>query len=97
MTDVLNVSVTASAVSEASSRGAALLALEAIDAIPDIASLEAPTGHTYHPDRSRAKVYRRAAARQGQLYDVLIGSEPLPANRALPEKKRRRPAAAAVP
>jgi gluconokinase len=72
MTNVLNVMVTASAVPEASSRGAAVLALEGIGAISDIAHLEAPRGQAYHPERSRAQIYRRAAARQMSLYDELI-------------------------
>ena len=75
MADVLNVPVTASAASEASSRGAALLALEAIGAIPNIDAIVAPVGSTFTPDAARSRKYRRAAERQYALYDQLIGPD----------------------
>jgi gluconokinase len=72
MADVLGHPVTASAVAEGSSRGAALLALEAIGAIKSIADVPAPLGPTYHPDRRRGAIYAAGAARQQALYEVLI-------------------------
>jgi gluconokinase len=84
MTDVLNVKVVASAVSEASSRGAALLALEGIGAIADIEGIDAPLGQAYHPERLRARTYRHAALRQALLYDELVCGEPLVAAHASP-------------
>jgi gluconokinase len=80
MADVLRAPVTASAVREASSRGAALLALEAIGALRDVAAIEAPVGSTYAPDEARSRAYRRAAKRQYALYDLLVASsgQPLP-------------------
>jgi gluconokinase len=72
MADVLGHPVTASAVAEASSRGAALLALEAIGIIPDIGDVESPTGTVYQPNRAYTKKYAVGFARQQALYKVLI-------------------------
>jgi gluconokinase len=73
MADVLGAPVTASAVYEASSRGAAVLALEAIGAaLP--AAQDAPVGATFMPDAARRRAYRRAAERQYALYDLLVAS-----------------------
>jgi gluconokinase len=72
MADVFDAPVAASEVPEASSRGAALLALEALGVIPDVARLPAPLGRTYAPVPARTAVYRAAALRQRALYDRLI-------------------------
>jgi gluconokinase len=72
MADVLGHPVTASAVAEASSRGAALLALEAIGAIPSIEGVAAPRGTTYRPNRAHTRIYAAASARQHALYELLI-------------------------
>jgi gluconokinase len=72
ITDVLGVPVTASAVPEASSRGAALAALEALGAIASIGAMPAPLGATYQPDQARMLVYRQGAARQRALYEILV-------------------------
>jgi gluconokinase len=75
MADVLATTVTASAAPEASSRGAALLALEAIGAIHDVASVYAPNGRAYQPDKARSRQYRRGAWRQEALYQLLVGRD----------------------
>jgi gluconokinase len=72
MADVLGTKVTASAVPEASSRGAALLALESIGTIPDVGSVEAPLATAYTPVAAATRRYRVAARRQYALYDLLI-------------------------
>ena len=71
MADALGRPVTASAVQEASSRGAALLALEALGG-PSIEEVEAPLGEVYEPDPSRHAVYRKALDRQLELYDAVV-------------------------
>jgi gluconokinase len=74
MTDVLDRPMVTSAVPEASSRGAALLALEAMGALPDLAAAPAPLGEEHRPDASRTRVYRAAMARQQALYQRLFGT-----------------------
>ena len=78
MADALGSTVTASAVPEASSRGAALLALEALGAIPGLSALSVPLGAVYHPKRAHTALYRAEAARQEALYRKLIGPEDSP-------------------
>ncbi|MBI4552499.1 MAG: gluconokinase [Candidatus Latescibacteria bacterium] len=73
MADVLGQPVTASAVPEASSRGAALLALEAAGVLTDLTEAPVPLGMPYAPDPERHERYRAAMERQQRLYDVLIG------------------------
>lgn len=73
MTDVLGEPITASDVSEATSRGAALLALEALGAIPDLFALPAPLGKRFEPSPDRTAIYRAAMERQERIYRRLIG------------------------
>jgi gluconokinase len=72
MADVVGEPMTVSAVPEASSRGAALLALEALGAIRDVTDLAAPLGDVYAPDSRRHAIYRDAMQRQERLYRSLI-------------------------
>lgn len=72
MADVLGVPVTPSTEAEASSRGAALLALEAMGALPSLAAAPAGLGPTVVPDPGRHARYREGLARHRQLYDLLI-------------------------
>jgi gluconokinase len=72
MADVLGVPVRRSAEAEASSRGAALLALEALGILPTLADAPAGFGDTVEPDRERTARYRDGLARHRQLYDALI-------------------------
>ena len=71
--DALGRPLTHSAVPEASARGAALLALEALGALPDIADAPDFLGDTVQPDATRFDVYRQAIARQQALYGRLVG------------------------
>jgi gluconokinase len=73
MSDVLGRTVVASQVSEASSRGAALLALEALGLISDLKALPAEAGRSFQADAARHSVYRAGLARQRRLYDQLVG------------------------
>ena len=54
---------------EATSRGAALLALESLGAIPSVEALPAPTSAIYEPDPAAHEIYRAAIERQRELYD----------------------------
>ena len=69
MADALARPVIASAVDEASLRGAAVAALERLDRrAPD-----APLGRVFEPRGERAEAYRSARERQQRLYEVLRG------------------------
>jgi gluconokinase len=71
MADALGRPITVSAVPETSSRGAALLALEALGG-PKVEEFEAPLGETHEPDPSRHELYREALERQRKLYDAVV-------------------------
>ncbi len=73
MADALGRPVVLSGVREASSRGAALIALEALGG-PEIEESEAPLGETFEPDPARHEVYRAAIERQRRLYDAVLGT-----------------------
>lgn len=73
MADTLGRPVTVSGVTEASSRGAALISLEALGG-QEIEAAEAPLGETYEPDPDRHEHYRTALERQRRLYEVVRGS-----------------------
>lgn len=74
LADVLEQPVTASAVKEASSRGAALLALEFMDALEDLSQVVAPIEKTYQPNLSNSARYREAMNRYQELYDMMMDS-----------------------
>jgi gluconokinase len=71
MADTLGKPVTLSGVKEASSRGAALIALEALGG-PEIEAAEAPLGETFEPDPDRHEIYRKALERQRRLYEAVL-------------------------
>jgi len=68
--DALGVPLAVTAEEEASSRGAALLALAHLG-VP--APPPAPAGRTVAPDAGRHALYRRAIERQGHLYEIVVG------------------------
>ncbi len=72
MADTLGRPVTLSGVKEASSRGAALIALEALGG-PEIEAARAPLGETFEPDPARHEIYRKALERQRRFYDAVLG------------------------
>ncbi len=71
--DVLARPVTMAAVSEASSRGAALLAAEALGLLTDVAKAPLEPGRVYEPDERRHARYLHGLARQQRLYRKLLG------------------------
>jgi gluconokinase len=72
VTDVLGVPLYPSRDTEASARGAALLALEALGVLPDATSIPPNLATPIQPDLSHQAIYRQAAARQGELYRLLL-------------------------
>lgn len=72
MTDVLGQPVIVSEVKEASGRGAALLALESLGSLDDVADAPDFVGATYRPDTERQARYRAAMERQQALYQKLV-------------------------
>ena len=70
--DALQRRITVPADAETTSRGAALVALEHIGAISDIAHAPACDGSTFRPDPQRGKRYAAAAARQQELETLLL-------------------------
>jgi gluconokinase len=72
MADVLGQPVIASAVAEASSRGAALLALETMKIVSDFNQLSNPCVPVYLPDPEKYEIYAKAMDRQDELYELLI-------------------------
>jgi gluconokinase len=70
--DVLGRRIELSEIGEASSRGAALLALEAAGKIDSIETIDPELGVAYEPDMRRHVVYAQAIERQQKLYEKLI-------------------------
>lgn len=70
--DVLGRALILSQEPEATSRGAALLALESIGAIANVTTVPANDGPTIMPDMERHTIYRAAIERQHSLYGMLI-------------------------
>jgi gluconokinase len=79
--DVLGVPVTPSAEPEGSSRGAALVALEATALLPSVDAVPAGLGPPVLPDPARHARYQEGLDRHRQLYEALM---PLYARRAQP-------------
>jgi gluconokinase len=65
--------VTLAGVKEASSRGAALLALQALGG-PTIEATKAPPGKTFTPNPTHHNTYRQALERQRRLYDDVLST-----------------------
>jgi gluconokinase len=72
LADVLGQAVTVSGEEEASARGAALLALEALGAIRDAGKLAPAFGKTFSPNAAHHDAYLRARERQQRLYSLLV-------------------------
>jgi len=70
--DTLGVPVIASAETEATSRGTALLALQALGVIDSLNDVPAQTGAQFTPDAARHAIYARAMERQKSLYNAII-------------------------
>src|SRR5438132_644823 len=74
--DTLGVPISPSLDHEASARGAALLALEAMRILPDVAQVPAHLKPEVKPDAERHVVYSKAAERQQKLYQELLEEGP---------------------
>jgi gluconokinase len=77
ISDVLGRNMNLPDTHEASSRGAVLLALETIGKIKNIEKLPTPKGREFKFDKSRKAVYKKARARHGKFYDLVIDSDML--------------------
>jgi gluconokinase len=75
LADTLNQPLDLLASSEASARGAALLALETLGLIPDLAQLTPSIASTVQPDPARHAIYQQACQRQQALYDRLLTAQ----------------------
>src|ERR671911_1143057 len=73
MADALGRAVITPRIQEASSRGAALLALERLGEL-EIEEAKAPLGETFQPDPERHEIYLEALTRQRRLYDAVLGA-----------------------
>jgi gluconokinase len=74
--DVLGRPLVASEEPEASGHGAALLALESLGLLPNLAQAPFAFGRVFQPGPERHQVYQEARRRQAVLYDRLV-REPL--------------------
>lgn len=74
MADVLGRPVILAQTQEASARGAALLALEALGVLQDITNASDIPGHIWMPDSQRHDIYGAAIQRQMTLYQALYNS-----------------------
>ena len=72
LADAVGKPLVAGAAREASSRGAAVLALEALGRAPRAHERHAPRGRTFKPREEAHRAYRAAAVRQDRLYRVLV-------------------------
>lgn len=72
--DVLAQDMSLPDVREASSRGAVLLALEAIGKIESIEKTATPRGPEFKFDKKRNAIYKKARARHEKFYNLLIGN-----------------------
>jgi gluconokinase len=70
--DTLGVPISPSRDHEASARGAALLVLEALGIVPDVAKVPPHLDPPIQPDAARYAVYRKGAERQQKLYQALM-------------------------
>jgi gluconokinase len=71
--DTLNAPLYPSLEREASARGAALLALETLGVIPDVAHATVELGAPILPDEARHSIYEQGIKRQQRLYNTLLG------------------------
>ena len=72
LADVLGTPITLSTTSESSTRGAALLALEAAGKIANIETRKVAAGTTFEPDLSRHARYQMGLERQQKIYNQLF-------------------------
>ena len=73
MADVLGVSVSVSAEQQDTSRGTAVLALNALGIWDSLDTYPAQIAETYEPNAASAGIYEDARDRQSELYSKLLG------------------------
>lgn len=73
LADILGVPIYPSYEHEASARGVALLALEAMGILLDVGKVPPELAEPIQPDPQRAPIYQRALSRQMSLYKALLG------------------------
>lgn len=73
LADILGVPLYPSLDHEASARGVALLALEAMDIIPDVGKVSPELAEPVQPDAQHTSIYQRALSRQMHMYKALLG------------------------
>ncbi|HEY2930651.1 MAG TPA: gluconokinase [Acidobacteriota bacterium] len=73
MADALGRPILASEETEASSRGAALLALRALGVIDQFEDLPAAIGREYRPNWDNHEIYQKALDRQKKMFRELVG------------------------
>jgi gluconokinase len=73
--DVLNQPLMFTELSEASMRGAALLALEAAGKIQSIEKFSFSVESAFEPDAARHAIYQRGLARQQKYYNLVVNAE----------------------
>jgi gluconokinase len=93
LADALNIRVTTSPEREASSRGAALLVLHALDKLPKLWSARPARGRSYRPRPAVHARYERARRRQQHLYELLFRTPTDAAGSGSRRKDPRSPAA----
>ncbi|MBW1808920.1 MAG: gluconokinase [Deltaproteobacteria bacterium] len=72
LADVLGHDLYASKAIQASARGAALLALQSLGHIEDIAKLTDQFGRKFEPNRQHQAYYQQALSKQKQLYEKMV-------------------------
>lgn len=72
LADTLGASLYPSHEHEASARGAALLALETMGVIEDVARIQPDLSHVVVPNAERGAIYKKALERQEKLYHLLL-------------------------
>jgi gluconokinase len=72
LADTLGIPIYLAQEQETSARGTALLALEALEVLPDLALASPALLEPMLPNTARGEVYRRAAERQQRLYQALL-------------------------
>jgi gluconokinase len=72
LADVLGKPLTISGEAEATSRGAALIALEQLGTIPSWEDVSVALGKTVTPNMDAHRIYQAAIKRQAQVYDLLV-------------------------
>lgn len=72
ISDVMNQPIAVADFPEATARGSALLALEALGALKELNDIQVAIKRTYYPDSGRHEIYQYALDRHKKLYQKLV-------------------------